>query len=54
MKAFSRAMRDVKHLAYLPAPHIWQLTPSLTDAPSSPSHTHACGEGTQDAFASLV
>lgn len=38
MEAFLRAMKEVERhpqVLHLPAPHIWQLTPSLLDAPSA-------------------
>jgi len=37
MEAFLKAMKDVErhpHVLHLPAPHIWQLTPSLADTAS--------------------
>jgi hypothetical protein len=42
MEAFLRAMREVERhpqVVHLPAPHIWQLTPSSIASPSTSSST---------------
>jgi len=43
MEAFLRAMKDVERhpqVLHLPAPHIWQLTPSLADT-TPPSYSYS-------------